>query len=485
MPTLQLAPFSTMTQPSTNTTHTPSLEACRALDAADTLAPLRAQFDVPAGVIYLDGNSLGALPKAASSMVRRAVEHEWGEGLIRSWNDAGWITRAQAVGDAIAPLVGAGAGELLAADSTSINLHKVLWAAMSCAELGAGRRASSGADPGVDAVAASPSAPLVILTERGNFPTDTYIAQGVCQTRGWTLREFAPEGPGRAAMMAALKRELSQGDVGVLMLTHINYRSGAMHDMAAVNRLCAQAGVLTVWDLAHSAGAVPVDLKAEGKASDPEVAAPADFAVGCGYKYLNGGPGAPAFVWVHPRHVDAAEQPLRGWLGHAAPFAFESGYRPASGIARYVCGTPPILSLTALQAGVQTLRAADPLGGMNALRAKSLSLTRTFIEAAEPAAHTHGLWLLSPREDEERGSQVSWACPPEVDGYAVMQALIARGVIGDFRAGDGTAHLPDLLRFGFAPLYNSHEEAWLAAQALGQELARSAGRPSVQRASVT
>jgi kynureninase len=429
----------------------PTLNDCRALDAADPLACLAAQFDIPPGLIYLDGNSLGPLPKAAAAAVGQAVHQEWGQGLIRSWNDAGWITRSQAVGDAIAPLVGAGSGELLVADSTSINLHKVLWAAMSLAMQGrhAPRR--------------------VLLTERINFPTDRYIAQGVCGALGWTLRDAPAE---------KLTAALAEPDVGVMMLTHVNYRSGAVHDMAALNRAARAAGVLTVWDLAHSAGAVPVNLK-QGDA-------PADFAVGCGYKFLNGGPGAPAFVWVHPQHVNAVEQPLRGWLGHAAPFEFDAHYRPARGIARYTCGTPPILSLTALQAGVGTLRAADALGGMAALRAKSISLTRTFIAAAESAAQAHGLWLLSPREESQRGSQVSWACPSSAgpvawDGYAVMRGLIARGVIGDFRAGDGTPESPDILRFGFAPLYNTHEQAWWAAQALAEELARAAD-PSSRRA---
>ena len=421
---------------------------CRALDAADPLAPLAAQFDLPAHTIYLDGNSLGALPKAAVQAVAQAVQAEWGQGLIRSWNDAGWIHRAQAVGDAIAPLIGAGPGEVMVVDSTSINLHKVLWAAMSLAEQRSPHR-------------------RVLLTEAVNFPTDRYIAQGLCGARGWTLRD---------APAADLIRALAEPDVGLLLLTQVNYRSGALHDMAAFNRACRQAGVLSVWDLAHSAGAVPVDLKAPG--------AEADFAVGCGYKFLNGGPGAPAFVWAHPGHVDQAEQPLRGWLGHAAPFAFETGYRPAPGISRYICGTPPILSLTALQAGVQTLRAADALGGMAALRAKSLSLTDCFIEACRPAATQHGLWLLTPEAHGQRGSQVSWACPPGLDGYGVMRALIARGVIGDFRAGDGQAE-PDLLRFGFAPLYNTHEQAWMAALALGEELMRCAQRPPVERPAVT
>ena len=410
----------------------PTLQECRALDAADPLAPLATQFELPPGVIYLDGNSLGALPRAAAAAVAHAVSQEWGQGLIRSWNDAGWIHRAQAVGDALAPLVGAGPGEVMVADSTSINLHKVLWAAMSRAQSTPARR--------------------VLLTEAVNFPTDRYIAQGLCEAHGWTLRAVAA---------ADLAQALAEPDVGLLMLTQVNYRSGALHDMAAINRACAQAGVLTVWDLAHSAGAVEVDLKAPGAA--------ADFAVGCGYKFLNGGPGAPAFVWVHPRHVEAVEQPLRGWLGHAAPFAFETDYRPAPGIGRYTCGTPPILSLTALQAGVQTLRAADAMGGMAALRAKSLSLTRLFIDSCRPHAARHGLWLLTPEDESRRGSQVSWACPAGLDGYGVMRALIGRGVIGDFRAGDGRQE-PDILRFGFAPLYNSHEQAWHAAAALGAEL---------------
>ena len=432
----------------------PNLESCRALDAADPLRSLRAQFQLPAGVVYLDGNSLGALPLEAAAAVQHTLQNEWGQGLIRSWNDAGWIRRAQAVGDAIAPLVGAGAGEVTVADSTSVNLHKVLWAAMGLAQ----QRGLRGGPPR-----------RVLLTEADNFPTDRYIAQGVCEALAWTLHEVgpapgdpAPDAPIGPLRSSAVTAALSDPRVGVLLLTHVDYRSGAMHDMAAINRAARAAGVITVWDLAHSAGAVEVDLKA--------AAAEADFAVGCGYKYLNGGPGAPAFVWVHPAHVNAVEQPLRGWLGHAAPFEFDAGYRPAQGIARYACGTPPILSLTALQAGVNSLRAADPLGGMAALRAKSLSLTRTFIRASQAAAQVHGLHLATPLQDEHRGSQVSWACGPQApDGYSVMRTLIERGVIGDFRASPRPGQ-PDILRFGFAPAYNSHEEAWLAAQALGEAL---------------
>ena len=427
----------------------PSEASCRALDAADPLGSLRAQFELPAGVVYLDGNSLGALPLAASAAVRHTLQQEWGQGLVRSWNDAGWIHRAQEVGDAIAPLVGAGAGELTVADSTSVNLHKVLWAAIGLTQQ---RRSGGG------------QARRVLLAQADNFPTDRYIAQGVCEAWGWTLREVAPgpvaqeppapDGHPSSSVLSAL----SDPEVGVLLLTHVDYRSGAMHDMAAVNRAARAAGVLTVWDLAHSAGAVEVDLKA--------ATAEADFAVGCGYKYLNGGPGAPAFVWVNPAHVNAVEQPLRGWLGHAQPFEFDACYRPAQGIARYACGTPPILSLTALQAGVNTLRAADPLGGMVALRAKSLTLTRTFIHASRAAAQAHGLRLVTPRQDEYRGSQVSWACGPQSpEGYPLTRALIERGVIGDFRASPRPGQ-PDILRFGFAPAYNSHEDAWRAAQAL-------------------
>jgi kynureninase len=430
----------------------PSLESCRALDAADPLKHLRDQFHLPADVLYLDGNSLGPLPKAAVGAVQAALEQEWGQGLIRSWNGAGWIHRAQAVGDAIAPLVGAGPGELTVADSTSVNLHKVLWAAMGLVQA---RRA-----------AADGPRRCVLLSERDNFPTDRYIAQGVCQAQGWSMREVDPPSPGAASPSEAVLSALRSPDVGVLLLTQVDYRSGTLHDMAAINRAAREAGVVTVWDLAHSAGAVEVDLKRVGAA--------ADFAVGCGYKYLNGGPGAPAFVWVHPSLVDAVEQPLRGWLGHAAPFAFDAAYRPAAGIARYTCGTPPILSLTALQAGVHTLRAADALGAMAALRAKSLALTRLFMDASAPAAQAHGLRLLTPRDDAHRGSQVSWGCGPgSPDGYAVMQALGAMGVIGDFRAGPRPG-LPDILRFGFAAAYNTHEDAWRAAQALGVALDRVA-----------
>ncbi len=408
-----------------------------ALDAQDRLAPLREQFDLPAGVLYLDGNSLGVLPKATAARVQQVMTQEWGNGLIRSWNSAGWMDLPQRVGDKIARLVGAGPGELVVADSTSVNLFKVLSAALTA----------------VAADAADAPQRRVILSERSNFPTALYIAESLARQHGCELvLAEADELPG-----------LLDEHTAVLMLTHVNYRTGRMHDMAALTAAAHAAGALAVWDLAHSAGAVPVDLKA----------ASADYAVGCGYKYLNGGPGAPAFVWVHPRHVQRFWQPLAGWIGHAAPFEFTPGYRPAAGIARYLCGTPAVLSLAALECGVDTVLAAEPLSGgrgaMAALREKSLALTRVFAERVR--ATCPQLTLVSPQDDAQRGSQVCFA-DPEI-GYPVIQALIARGVIGDFRAGDKSqpAGAVDILRFGFTPLYLRFVDAWDAAQHLREVLA--------------
>jgi len=394
-----------------------------ALDSTDRLAPLREQFDIADGLIYLDGNSLGVLPRATAARLQQVVADEWGRDLIGSWNSAGWMELAPRIGDKIARLVGAGAGELVAADSTSVNLFKVLSAALAIQRADApGRR--------------------VIVSERSNFPTDLYIAESLAREQGCEL----------ALLQADEIAPRLRGDVALLMLTHVNYRSGRMHDMAALTRAAHDAGALAVWDLAHSAGAVPVDLKQAG----------ADFAVGCGYKYLNGGPGAPAFVWAHPRHVERFWQPLAGWIGHAAPFEFTPGYRPAPGIARYQCGTPPILSLAALECGVDTVLAAEPLGGMAALRAKSLALTRLFADLVEARCAGHGLAVTSPRDDALRGSQVCLARPE--GAYAIVQALIARGVIGDFRA-------PDVLRFGFTPLYVGFADVWDAVEQLRQVLA--------------
>ena len=396
---------------------------CLALDAHDALAPLREQFSLPAGVIYLDGNSLGVLPKTAAARVQQVVTEEWGVGLIGSWNSAGWMDLPQRLGDKIARLVGAGKGELVVADSTSVNLFKVLSAAIDICRADAPQR-------------------RVILSERSNFPTDLYIAESLARQHGMTLTlvDDADEIP------AHLNQSLA-----VLMLTEVNYRTGRLHDMAGLTRAAHAAGALALWDLAHSAGALPVDLTGSN----------ADFAVGCGYKYLNGGPGAPAFVWAHPRHAGRFWQPLAGWLGHAAPFEFTPDYRPAAGITRFICGTPPVLSLAALECGIDSVLAAEPFGGMPALRAKSLALTALFAQLVEARCAGRGLTLASPREDARRGSQVCFA--HATAGYPIMQALIARGVVGDFRA-------PDILRFGFTPLYVRFVDVWDAVEKLLQVL---------------
>lgn len=399
-----------------------------ALDARDPLAPLRAQFTLPDGVNYLDGNSLGVLPAAASARVAKAVQSEWGEGLIRSWNSADWVNLPQRVGDKIGRLIGAKPGETLAGDSTSVNVYKTLAAALLLVKTSGDTQRR------------------VIVSERSNFPTDLYIAEGLARQHGCELKLVEHD-----EIPAAFGPTLA-----VLMLTHVNYRTGRMHDMAAITRAAHACGALTLWDLAHSAGAVPVDLNGAG----------ADFAVGCGYKYLNGGPGAPAFLWAHPRHLDrmAREdlwQPLSGWFGHAAPFEFSPHYRPAHGVARFACGTPPVLGLTALETGVDTVLAAEPLGGMAALRRKSLALTDLFIALVEERCAGHGLALVTPRDHAVRGSQVNLARAE--GGYAIVQALIARGVIGDFRA-------PDVLRFGFTPLYTRYADVWDAVEHLRQVL---------------
>ena len=395
---------------------------CLALDAQDPLVLLREQFTLPAGKIYLDGNSLGVMPRTAPARVAQVVTQEWGQDLIESWNTAGWIDLPQRIGDKIARLVGADAGELVVTDSTSVNLFKVLSAALTMASADTLPR-------------------RVILSERGNFPTDLYIAQALAQERGFEL--VLTDSPDQ------IDAHLATGKVAVMMLTQVDYKSGRLHDMAALTRRAHDRGALAIWDLAHTAGALPVELKA----SD------ADFAVGCGYKYLNGGPGAPAFAWVHPRHANRFEQPLSGWMGHAAPFEFTPSYRPATGIARYLCGTPALLSMAALECGVDSVLAAEPLGGMSALRAKSLALTDMFIALVEQRCDS--LSVITPREHALRGSQVALA--RSEGAYAIVQALIARGVVGDFRA-------PDVLRFGFTPLYLRFVDVWDAVEHLTQVL---------------
>jgi len=413
-----------------------------ALDAADPLAPLREQFTIPPGLIYLDGNSLGVMPKATPARVQQVVTQEWGTGLIGSWNSAGWMELAPRIGDKIARLIGAGPGECVAADSTSVNLFKVLNAAL-----------------GIVRADDAPRTRNRIVSERSNFPTDLYIAEATAAERGLEL-VLADRPEDIPALLDAR--------CAVLMLTHVNYANGRIHDIAALTQAAHDAGALTVWDLAHSAGALPVDLTGSG----------ADFAIGCGYKYLNGGPGAPAFVWVSPRHAERFWQPLAGWMGHAAPFEFTPGYRPAPGIRRYLCGTPAVISLAALECGVDTVLAAEPHGGMHALRAKSLALTRAFAGLVEERCAGLGLTLVSPRDDAQRGSQVCLAHPTH--GYAMVQALIARGVVGDFRA-------PQVLRFGFTPLYLRFVDVWDAVEQLRDMLQREEWREARfnQKAAVT
>lgn len=379
------------------------------MDAADPLSGYRERFQLRDGLIYLDGNSLGALPKASCARMAEVVAQEWGEGLIASWNAADWVNAPQRIGAKIARLIGAGPDEVIAADSTSVNIFKALTGALS---LRPERR--------------------VILSERTNFPTDVYMMQGLARFAGLEAVTVAPD-------------DLLDGldeSVAVLLLTQVHYKSGRVRDMAEVTARAHAAGALVVWDLSHSAGAIPVDLNR----------ANADFAVGCGYKYLNGGPGAPAFLFAARRHLADAQPVLSGWFGHAQPFAFEEDYAPAEGISRFLCGTPPVLGLAALEVGVDLMLEAD----MAQVRAKSVALTQLFIKRMEPLCAAFGFELASPRDPAVRGSQVSYAHP---NGYEICQALIARDVIGDFRA-------PDILRFGFAPLYTRFADVGEAVERL-------------------
>jgi kynureninase len=411
-------------------------EHCVALDQCDPLAPLRERFDLPDGVIYLDGNSLGARPRAALARAHEVVEREWGRDLIGSWNSAGWFDMPKRLGDRLAPLIGAAAGEVAVTDTTSLNLFKALAAALR-----------------MQAVRAS-SSRRVIVTERSNFPTDIYMAQGLTSwlERGYSVRlvDSSDELPGAI-----------DADCAVVMLTHVNYRTGYQHDMAAIGEHAHANGALVVWDLAHSAGAVPVDLHAAG----------ADFAVGCTYKYLNGGPGAPAFIWVPQRHQARFAHPLTGWWSHAAPFAMSPGFEAADGIGRALCGTQPVLSLAMVECGLEVFEQTD----MAAVRAKSLALTDLFIELVESRCAGHPLGLVTPREHARRGSQVSFTHP---HGYAVMQALIARDVIGDYRE-------PEIMRFGFTPLYTRFADVWDAVGILKDILDRRDYDIAAARGAVT
>ena len=389
-----------------------SRHACEQLDAADSLAPFRDKFVLPESVIYLDGNSLGALPKCTAQRVAQTVQAEWGNGLIRSWNAAGWMDAPQRIGDKIARLVGADAGEVIVADSTSVNLFKVLSAALHL----------------------NKNTKTKIVSEQENFPTDLYMAQGLITQLGnshhlhLTNHELLPDA--------------INDDTALVMLTHINYRTGRMHDMRAITTKAHAHGAMVIWDLAHSAGALPVALNN----------CAADFAVGCGYKYLNGGPGAPAFVFVAKRHQEKLQQPLTGWMGHAQPFAFDAQFAPAAGIERMLCGSPAMLSMTALECGIDLWLEAD----LQVVRRKSLALSDLFMALVAERCAGFDLTLVTPRDHTERGSQVSYT---HAQGFAIMQALIAEGVIGDFRA-------PDILRFGFTPLYVRFVDVWDAVDRL-------------------
>lgn len=388
-------------------------QTCLDRDAADPLVGARNRFELPDGVIYLDGNSLGALPVGAAARVREVVDQQWGADLIAGWNTHGWISLPQRVGARIARLVGAAADEVVVADSVSVNLFKLAAAAVRAG----GRR--------------------VVLIERGDFPTDLYILQG--------LVEAMPDVELRVVEPGGIDAALNPS-VAVALISHVHYRSGAVRDMAGLSAKTRAVGALSLWDLSHSAGVLDVDLNRDG----------ADLAAGCGYKYLNGGPGAPAWLFVARRHQATLRNPLSGWMGHARPFDFIDDYEPAAGIDRWLCGTPPILSLSALDAALDAFEGVD----MGAVRARAGALGDLFIERVEVRCAAHGLALASPREYLARGGQVSFAHP---HGWAVMQNLIARRVIGDFRR-------PDVIRFGFAPLYVRHVDVWDAVEVLGDIL---------------
>lgn len=394
---------------------------CERLDAECKLAGCRARFSLPGGVLYFDGNSLGALPGTTASAIRRTIEDEWGEGLIRSWLDADWFFLARRAGDAIAPLIGASEGEVAVADSTSVNLFKL--AASLLRRGGAGRK---------------------VVTEAGNFPTDVYILEGLVDLldRGHALVRADP---------ARIADEVDE-DTALVVLSHVDYRTGALHDMEAITAHCNALGVPAVWDLCHSAGAVPVALNRWN----------VDYAVGCTYKFLNAGPGAPAFTYVSRAAIGDYRPAVTGWFSHAEQFRFEDGYRAADSINKCLVGSPPVLSLRAVLDGVATFDGV----GMEELAAKSRRLSGLFIELADERLAEHGFALASPRDPARRGSQVSFRHP---DAYAVARALIARGLIPDFRE-------PDIVRFGIAPLYIRHVDIWDAVDAIEAVMSDGAWR---------
>jgi kynureninase len=392
-----------------------------ALDAADPLRHMRERFQVPAGVIYLDGNSLGPAPKVVFAALEQAARREWAEGLIRSWNAANWFTLTDSLGDRIARLIGAEPGETVVSDSTSINIFKALHAAL----------------------ALRPDRP-VIVAEASSFPTDLYMAEGVAASRAGTRLQLVHD---PVELASSITRQTA-----AVLINHVDYRTGALRDMAELTRRAHAVGAIVIWDLCHSVGALPIDLNA----------ADVDIAVGCTYKYLNGGPGAPSFIFAARRHHDHLVQPLSGWWAHAQPFAMEGSYRAASGIRRLLCGTQPILSLRALEAALDLFNEVD----LRVIRAKSLAMTDLFMSLVEPLCHEFGGHIVTPRAEADRGSHVSISHP---HGYEIVQALIARDIIGDFRA-------PDIMRFGFTPLYLRYRDVLDAAEAMHDILQTQAWR---------
>jgi kynureninase len=390
-----------------------SREACVARDSVDPLRGFRDRFVIPEGVIYLDGNSLGPMPRAAASVLNHTIAQEWGQDLIRSWNSAGWFDMPVRLGDRLGALVGAAPGQTLVCDTTSINLYKAIHAAI-------------GLRPDCD----------VVIAEDQSFPTDLYVIEGAMKSAGRPMKRrlIGTDGPSIEALI--------DRNVAVAVLSHVNYRTGELLDMAAITKQLHDAGALVVWDLCHSVGVVEIAF--DGHA--------VDFAVGCTYKYLNGGPGSPAFISVAKAHQATAQHPLSGWWGHAAPFAFDRDFRPDSGIKRFLCGTQPIISMRGLEVALDAMEGVE----VTALRQKSLALTELFMARVD--ALLPDLEIVTPRQPSLRGSQVGISFDK---GYAVVQAMIERGVIGDFRA-------PDLMRFGFAPLYVRFGDVWDAAQILAE-----------------
>ena len=390
---------------------------CAERDAADPLGSFRPRFIIRDGLVYLDGNSLGALPAQTPQRLATTVETGWGNGLVGSWGSAGWMEAPARVGDKIGHIVGAATGQVVVGESTTVCLYKLVGAALAM-------RPGRG----------------VVLTEAENFHTDLYVAAAAARAAGATLL---------AVPRAELRARLGD-DIALLLLTHVDFRTGAMHDMAAMTAAAHDAGALAVWDLSHSTCAVPLALDTDG----------VDLAVGCGYKFLNGGPGAPAFMYVRRALQDRVSNPLPGWLGHAEPFAFEPGFRPAAGMQALASGSPHVLQLVALESAVDLWLEAD----MSLVREKSIALTELFIALVRERCADAGFSVASPLDPAQRGSQVSLR---HGHAYGVVQALTARDVVGDFRA-------PDICRFGFAPLYVRHVDVWDAVDRLCAVLADGA-----------